>query len=206
MTDWSILGITENEFRVYETLLKHGASTISSLANKVHLNERSVYDYIERLIHKGLVGQIIHNNKRMFLGLNPKMLSYYIEEEKKKIEEQINSLKKIASKGNEDIHANIISSKSDFLKFIKSSKGIDEVFIGARSKDIISNPNFKFCIKNNKPKITLTSKKNTSSVYSNASIIALFSEELFLIYSIPEEKGFFIKDKEFTKSMRVYFR
>jgi len=193
--DWKTLGITNKEFTIYQTLLKYGASTISFVANKTHLDERSAYDYIERLINKGLVGQIIHNNKRMFLGLNPDMLSYYIDEEKEEIEKEFEELHELQKKGKKGLLMNVISSKADFLKIIKKIQAY-EVIIGEDTKEITTNPNFEFFIKTNKPTI----KKTT------ASVIALFSDEIFLIYSIPEQQGFFVKDELFAKNMKVYFR
>src|SRR3989344_6709738 len=95
MPAWDALGITEQELAVYQALLKHGASSVSGLAHKTHLNERSAYDYLERLICKGLVGQALHNNKRIFLGLNPLTLGYLIDEQKQQI---ANAFDRLASK------------------------------------------------------------------------------------------------------------
>jgi sugar-specific transcriptional regulator TrmB len=92
MVEWESLKITNQEFNVYKTLLKHGASTISFIADKSHMYERSAYDYIERLINKGLVGEIRCNNKRMFLGLNPITISYYIEQQKEQVEKDIEAI------------------------------------------------------------------------------------------------------------------
>jgi len=190
------LGITEKEFEIYKTLLRNGASTISFLANKAGLDQRSTYDYIERLINKGLVGQIMHNNKRMFLGLNPEMMEYLVEEEKKSINDKFTALNELSSVSGKGVLMNLISSKSDFLKIIKGTKA-ESVFIGGKCKEVEGDPNFKYFIKKNNPE--------SINVKSNASVIVVFGVELFLIYSVPEKKGFFVNDVDFVENMKVYF-
>ena len=200
MTKWNNLGITGNEFKIYETLLRNGASTVSSISDRSGLDQRSVYDYIERLINKGLVGQIIHNNKRMFLGLNPEMMSFLIDEEKAEVESEFDMFEKAAKIEEHGIQMHVISCKSDLIRMIKSVEGADEVFIGEDCKDIIKNPSFVFFLDNNKPKINWFKK------VTKAAVIVIFSKDMFLIYSVPEEKGFFVKDCDFANNMRVYLK
>jgi sugar-specific transcriptional regulator TrmB len=206
MAEWDILGITKNEFKIYQTLLKSGASTITSLADKAQLDERSAYDYIERLINKGLVGQIIKNNKRMFLSLNPNMLSYYIDEQKKAFEADFKEIEGIAKKGSNKLYLNIISQKADLMRIIKKIEKVCDVFIGANCEDVVDNPNFKYFLKSSKHKIVHLEKSNNSLLNTSASVVVIFAEYLFLIYSVPEESGFFIKDKDFASNMREYFK
>ena len=200
--DWKLLGITNNEFKIYETLLKQGASTISFLADKAHLNERSAYDYIERLINKGLVGQIIHNGKRMFLGLNPEMLSNIIDEEKKDIEDEFAELEAINSEGRKQVMINIINTKAEFLKIIKGIENANEIYFGKGFGRIKKEPNMEYFLSTNKK----NNIKKKEIKFSNAEIICIFTENIFLIYSIEDKKGFFIDNDEFTGNMKVYFK
>jgi len=189
------LGITKNEFRVYQTLLEQGACTISSLSHKVKLDQRSTYDYIERLLNKGLVGQILVNNKRMFLGLNPDMLGYMIDEEKNISRKQFLELEMLAKESRQDIVVTLISTKAQFLKFIKHIHADVEIVIGGSAR-IINEPNFRFFLKNNRVKPIGGSERE---------VIVMFFEDCFLIYSVVEKMGFFVKNNEFAENMKVYF-
>jgi sugar-specific transcriptional regulator TrmB len=209
MPDWKCLDITENEFLVYECLLKNGASTISYIAHKTKLDQRSSYDYIERLINKGLVGEIIHNNKRMFLGLNPEMLDHYIDEHRKRTEDEFDFLDNLLKENRRDISLNIINSKKELLKFVKNiasdlDKGLNKsnkrkpiIYFANNYERLFHEPSFRLFFNTKKPsKIRLNNPSET---------IMIFYRALFLIYSIPEEKGFFIDDNLFSENMKAYF-
>lgn len=192
------LDITKQEFKVYETLLEAGASTVSGLSRKTKIDQRNVYDYIERLINKGLVGQIKRNNKRMFLGLNPVMFEMYIDEEIEQVNEEFESLKKLLNTKQKDMILNYITSKSEFLRIVKDIRSDCKILIGPDCKEITDNPNFIFFRNNNKLKRIRTKSK--------AKVIALFYEDYFLLFSAREYKGFFVKDKSFSDNVRVYFK
>jgi predicted transcriptional regulator len=192
------LDITEKEFKVYEILLKAGASTVSDLSRKTKIDQRNIYDYIERLINKGLVGQIKKNNKRMFLGLNPVMFEMYIDEEIEQVDEEFEDLKRLLDTKQEDLTLNYITSKIEFLRMVKKIKADCEILIGQNCEEITENPGFIFFSNNNKLK--------KIEVRSTARVIALFYEDYFLLFSAAEYKGFFVKDKSFSDNMREYFK
>ena len=52
------LGLSKNEARIYETLLKEGESPVGFLAVKSGVHRRNVYDTLNRLIEKGLAFEI----------------------------------------------------------------------------------------------------------------------------------------------------
>ncbi|RJQ15582.1 MarR family transcriptional regulator [Candidatus Woesearchaeota archaeon] len=78
------LGLTENEVKVYTTLLKIGSATVSVIAERSGLYRPYVYDTLERLEEKGLVSFLKKNNKKHFKAAHPSQL---IEREKEKLEE-----------------------------------------------------------------------------------------------------------------------
>jgi hypothetical protein len=191
------LDITEKELKVYETLLKVGASTVSGLSRKTGIDQRSVYDYLERLLSKGIVGQIKRNNKRLFLGLNPVMFDMYIDEEMSQVDSAFKELEAFCRQGKELI-LNYIGSNVEFFRLLRGFSGICEIFIGPGCEEITRNPNFAFFKNNNKTK--------RINVKSRAKSIALFHNDYFLLFSAAEHTGFFVKDKSFSDNMRVYFR
>ena len=60
----SELGLTENESTVYEMLLRDGPSLAGKITQKTGIHRRNVYDCLERLNKKGLVGFVKENNRK----------------------------------------------------------------------------------------------------------------------------------------------
>jgi len=77
------LGLTENEIKVYITLLKIGSSPVSVIAENSGLYRPYVYDTLERLQEKGLTNSVLKENKRHFKATHPNQL---LEIEKEKIQ------------------------------------------------------------------------------------------------------------------------
>ena len=58
------IGFSKNEAKIYLVLLRLGMSPISEITEKTGIHRRNVYDSIERLAEKGLVGSIANENKK----------------------------------------------------------------------------------------------------------------------------------------------
>ena len=58
----SELGLSEGEIKVYMALLKLGSSPVSALKEETKLHRTTIYDFIEKLLNKGLVNHVIKNN------------------------------------------------------------------------------------------------------------------------------------------------
>jgi len=67
-------GLTKNEASVYVTLLKLGSASVEDISKNCKLHRRSIYDTIERLTIKGLVGKITKNNRKYFTAAHPNNL------------------------------------------------------------------------------------------------------------------------------------
>ena len=57
-------GLTDNESKVYLALIDLGPSLAGQIARKTGMHRRTVYDTIEMLIQKGLIGYIKKNNRK----------------------------------------------------------------------------------------------------------------------------------------------
>lgn len=78
-------GLTENESKLYFTLLEFGPSAAGLISRKSGLHRRVVYDTTERLIKKGLIGYISKNNKKLFQAANPTRFLEMIKEKETSI-------------------------------------------------------------------------------------------------------------------------
>ena len=89
-------GLSENEIKVYLSLIKLGESTAQSIAKNSNLPRTTVYHLLESLIQKGLVGSVVKESKKYFQASNPKKLIETLDEKKKLINEIIPELNSIS--------------------------------------------------------------------------------------------------------------
>ncbi len=96
--DTSILkkiGLTENEIKIYLTLLKIGASTAYDISQKAGIYRVHVYDKLEQLMDKGLVTHIYKGAKKYFQASSPEKIRQYLEDKKREVELQEQEIERI---------------------------------------------------------------------------------------------------------------
>lgn len=81
------IGLTEGESKVYLALLIRGSSTIGSIIKESKVSNSKVYDILDRLNKKGLVGVSIINNKKSFEAKSPSRIKEIIEQKEQEIKE-----------------------------------------------------------------------------------------------------------------------
>ena len=89
------IGLTENEVKIYLTLLKAGAVTAYELSQKSGIYRVHVYDKLEQLINKGLVTYVYEGSKKYFKAASPEKLKQYLEDKEKELniqKEQIDNI------------------------------------------------------------------------------------------------------------------
>ncbi|MFH1432135.1 MAG: helix-turn-helix domain-containing protein [archaeon] len=89
------IGLTENESKIYLSLLRLGSATAGEITEKSGVHRRNVYDAIDRLAEKGLVSAITKNNKKYFQPSDPKELLTILKNKEKTIETIIPDLKNL---------------------------------------------------------------------------------------------------------------
>ena len=88
-------GLTKNETKVYISLLEKGRSTSGPLIKLTGINSSKIYENLNKLQRKGLVSYTIERNKKHFEATEPDRLLDYLEEKRRKIEEESIDIKKI---------------------------------------------------------------------------------------------------------------
>ncbi len=67
-------GLTENESEIYLILINKGESTIYQISDHTKISRPNIYDVIKTLKEKGLVSEIIKENKKHFQAISPEKL------------------------------------------------------------------------------------------------------------------------------------
>ncbi|RLE37752.1 hypothetical protein DRJ17_05875 [Candidatus Woesearchaeota archaeon] len=92
------IGLTEGEAKVYLALLNLGSSTIGKIIKEACVSNSKVYDILDRLSKKGLVGVVVVNNRKNFEAKDPSRLRELIELKEKGIQEEKQELEKLIPK------------------------------------------------------------------------------------------------------------
>lgn len=113
------LGLSKNEIKIYLALLRLGSAPAGKITKEVGIHRRNVYDSIERLAKKGLVGFVVKDKIKHFEAVNPYRFLDMIHEEKQRIERK---------------EKNVSSMLSDLLAIKNISKSDKSVLVltGAR--------------------------------------------------------------------------
>jgi sugar-specific transcriptional regulator TrmB len=105
-------GLTENESKVYSTLLELGPSHAGLISRKSGLHRRVVYDTIEMLIQKGLVGYILQNGVKLFQASHPGRVLELIKEKEQYVNEIMPNMLGLYSKTKEKEETNFYKGKN----------------------------------------------------------------------------------------------
>ncbi len=92
------VGLTEGESKVYLALLKIGQTTIGNIIKESQVSNSKIYNILDRLNKKGLVGIALRNNVRNFEAKDPSIINELIlkrEEDIRKVKENLPRLQEM---------------------------------------------------------------------------------------------------------------
>lgn len=81
------LGLSRSEARIYLELLESEELTATSLASRLKMHRRLVYDYLDRMARKGFVSSIQKKFKTFFSAAHPAKLNDILRERKERLSE-----------------------------------------------------------------------------------------------------------------------
>lgn len=82
------IGLTEGETKVYLTLLELGTTTTGSIIQNSGISASKVYQILDRLAKKGLVGHVMISGVRHFRASEPKRILDYLGEKEQELAEK----------------------------------------------------------------------------------------------------------------------
>lgn len=90
------LGLTKNEAKVYDTLVKFGKLGAGEISRESGVSYSKIYNILDSLINKGLV-KLIPEKSKKFVPSDPQALVELIEEKQKKLEKAKEKAKELKS-------------------------------------------------------------------------------------------------------------
>lgn len=215
-------GLTENESKIYLSLVDNGPSLAGRISRLTGLHRRTVYDVTEMLIKKGLIGYILKNNRRYFEASNPNRILEMLKEKEDLLTPVVGDLLTKYNSKKEKQETNFYKGKEGLKAIFEDQLNYKEILIiGASPKayDILKYYFKWYDQKRTKKKIKVKiiaydkkianiplaeirylPKKYESpvamNIYGNKTSIILWAEQPIVIA---------IREKEIADSYRNYF-
>jgi len=128
------LGLSQNESKIYETLLEEGESTVSRIADKSKIHRRNIYDSMKRLIEKGLVFQVIGRGENLFKPVEPNKLMELVDEKRARLEKAMPDLVGMYENKPHLEASYIYKGAEGFKNYLRDILSVNEdaYFIGAK--------------------------------------------------------------------------
>lgn len=89
-------GLTTKEAEIYLILIKSGPCTVAELSKKTNILRQSVYDILDKMMSRGIIGQSISNNTKVFEAVDAKVLFQILENKKKLFAESLPEFAQLA--------------------------------------------------------------------------------------------------------------
>jgi sugar-specific transcriptional regulator TrmB len=121
----NILGLKEYEADVYLAVLYLGKGTITDISRKTSIKRTTVYEYIKKLLDKGLVYKTADKKRTYYCVEEPRKIIRILDQEKKEIEKKQTKVEKIIPELESLFSA---SFKKPKISFYEGKDGIKKVY------------------------------------------------------------------------------
>lgn len=125
------LGLTDNEIKVYLSLLSNGILNPTKLAEKTGLHRSYIYDTLERLIEKGIINTVLVDNKKHYQPIDPKSLRETFELKLKNFDSILPQLSSFFKSSKSETNVQLHRGKRVYKTLIK------DVLANIKKNDII---------------------------------------------------------------------
>lgn len=219
------IGLTEQEARVYLSLLKNGSALAGRISRLTGIHRRNIYDITERLIKKGVVGYILKNNRRYFEAVNPEKFSEILKEKEKGLAESMPLLmgfyQGTKEKQETNFYKGIEGLKSVFQDQLTENREKEVLILGASQSAFEVLPfYFKWYDEDRVKgkikariiaseelgkKVPLSEIRYMPQKYANPLAINIYKDKVAIILWKKEPIAIVIKEKEVADAYRKYF-
>ena len=97
------IGLSEGERKVYLALLKLGSVKVSEIKRNTGLHRTTVYDFLEKLLNKGLVNSVVKEHVNYYNAAHPERLLVFVKEKEDNIREAMPELLKLVDTKKDEI-------------------------------------------------------------------------------------------------------
>jgi len=220
-------GLTENEAKVYITLLEFGPNPAGAISRKSGLHRRVIYDTTEMLIKKGMIGYIQKNNKKLFQASNPNRILEMIKEKEESIKDILPYMLSFYNKTKEKEETNFYKGKNGLKTVFEDQieEGKEILILGASplayeimefyfhwfdKKRVVDKIKTRIIFNKLKKekikKIPLSEVRYLPEKYSSPLAVNIYGDKVAIIlWSKENPLAIVIKQKEIAEGYKKYF-
>ena len=229
MDTFSIKGLEEKEVKVYLDLLSLKRAKLLDLAKVSDIKRTTLYRLLDKLIEKGLVGEIYEGKRHYYIAEPPEKLLQFLTEQKKKVKKILPELKTLeeeaverpkvkfyeGKEGIKRLYEEIFKERGEIVGFSWPDKAFEKIeffpnFVKKRVKLKIPIrlilPNTKFARQRKR-----TGKKELRTVKLSPNLppfeaVFLISGKKIIMFSLKSWfVGVLIENKEIAKGLKSFF-
>ena len=129
------LGLSSNEAKVYESLLKTGEASVQTISLKSKVHRRNVYDSLAKLQEKALVSESFVKGEKFFKPSSPVRLLEILREKEEVIQKSLPAMQDLYESIEPDTEAYFYRGIEGFKKYLQDILETKETvyFIGAKA-------------------------------------------------------------------------
>jgi len=126
------IGLSDGETKVYLGLLKLGSTTVAKITKEVNIHRTTVYDFLEKLIVKGLVNYVIKGGVKHYKATHPNKLFDLVKEKENVVSTILPDLKKLADFSKDKLSVEVYEGIEGVKTLLKDilREGKDYVIFG----------------------------------------------------------------------------
>lgn len=122
-------GLSIGEVEVYLALLKIGSVPVSKIKEETKIHRTTIYDFLEKLLNKGLVNYVVKNNVKYYKATHPNKILEFIKEKEENIKEILPELKELAEIKKEEIKVEIYKGAEGFKTLLNDIIRVSKDFV-----------------------------------------------------------------------------
>lgn len=108
------IGLSEGEVKVYLALLKLGTVTVAKLKEETQLHRTTIYDFLEKLLNKGLASYVIQGGVKYFQAAKPSKLFDLLREKQDRLTSALPELEKLSQTEQKPIRVEVYRGMEGF--------------------------------------------------------------------------------------------
>jgi len=124
------IGLSEGEIKVYLALLKLGPVQVSKIKEETLLHRTTIYDFVEKLLNKGLVNYVIRNNVKYYSATHPNKLLDFIKEKEEGVKGILPQLAALAETRKDEIRVEVYKGAEGFKAVLNDIIRVGKDIVG----------------------------------------------------------------------------
>ncbi|MEK6910432.1 MAG: helix-turn-helix domain-containing protein [Nanoarchaeota archaeon] len=129
------IGLSVNESRVYEALLKVGEASVQTISIKSGVHRRNVYDSLAKLQEKGLASESFVKGEKLFKPTDPNRLLALLKEKQEEVNQSLPAMHELFDRVEPEVDAYFYKGIEGFKNYLADILKTKETvyFIGAKA-------------------------------------------------------------------------